>query len=57
MYGTAHIAVGRADPRTGGINPSIIHWDIVKDLREQGEIIIDGLTVLKDGRLLFDTLE
>jgi aminopeptidase len=57
MYGTAHIAVGRADPRTGGINPSIIHWDIVKDLREQGEIIIDGLTVLKDGRLLFDTFE
>jgi len=55
MYGTAHIALGRADPRTGGKNPSIIHWDIVKDLRHEGEVIIDGRTVLKDGRLLFYT--
>ena len=56
MYGTAHIALGRADPRTGGKNRSIIHWDIVKDLRVQGEITIDGKTVLKEGTLLLDTL-
>lgn len=54
MYGTAHIALGRADPVTGGTNPSALHWDVVKDLREQGEVIVDGRTVLKDGRLLFD---
>jgi len=54
MYGTAHIALGRADSRTGGTNDSIIHWDIVKDLRDQGEVIIDGKTVLKEGKLLFD---
>lgn len=54
MYGTAHIALGRADERTGGTNQSIIHWDIVKDLRNQGEVIVDGTTVLRDGRLLFD---
>ena len=57
MYGTAHIALGRADSRTGGTNDSIIHWDIVKDLREQGEVIIDGRTVLKDGKLLFEKLD
>ena len=54
MYGTAHIALGRADSRTGGTNDSIIHWDIVKDLREEGEVTIDGRTVLKDGKLLFE---
>jgi aminopeptidase len=56
MYGTMHIALGRAYPRSGGKNQSAIHWDIVKDLRREGEFIVDGTAVIKDGRLQFDTL-
>ena len=57
MYGTIHIALGRAYPRRGGVNKSAIHWDIIKDLRQEGELEIDGKTVLKDGRLLLDELD
>jgi aminopeptidase len=51
MYGTIHIALGRAYAHRGGVNKSAIHWDIVKDLRQEGELIIDGKTVLKEGKL------
>jgi len=56
MYGTVHIALGRADSRTGGTNHSIIHWDIVKDLRQEGKLTIDGKIILEGGKLCFDHL-
>jgi aminopeptidase len=56
ILGTAHIALGRADPRTNGTNDSLIHWDIVKDLRQEGEIKVDGLTILKNGILLLNKI-
>lgn len=49
--GTIHIALGRAYPECGGTNQSAIHWDIVKDLRTEGAVIIDGQTVLENGKL------
>ncbi len=54
MYGTIHIAAGRAYKHAGGTNDSAIHWDIIKDLRQEGELKLDGKTVLKDGNLVFD---
>jgi aminopeptidase len=45
MYGTVHIALGSVDNRTGGKNQSIIHWDIVKDMRQEGELKIDEKTI------------
>ena len=53
MYGTMHIALGRAYARRGGINKSAIHWDIIKDLRQEGELVVDGQTIIKNGKLLF----
>jgi aminopeptidase len=50
--GTVHIALGRAYPQGGGTNQSAIHWDIVKDTRQNGEIILDGRLIFKDGRML-----
>ncbi len=50
--GTVHIALGRAYPECGGVNQSAIHWDIVKDLRQEGAVNIDGRTVLEQGALL-----
>jgi len=56
MYGTMHIALGRAYARGGGKNDSAIHWDVIKDMRQEGELVIDGMTILKDGHLQFESL-
>jgi aminopeptidase len=52
MAGTLHIALGRAYPNTGGTNQSAIHWDIIKDMRSEGEVFLDGRLVYKNGRIL-----
>jgi aminopeptidase len=49
--GTMHIALGRAYSRTGGKNESAIHWDIVKDLREEGQIFLDGELIFDNGKI------
>ena len=50
--GTVHIALGRAYPACGGTNQSAIHWDIIKDLRQEGAVYVDGLRVLERGNFL-----
>jgi len=50
--GTIHIALGRAYPEVGGTNQSAIHWDIVKDMRQEGEIYLDGELFFKNGKVL-----
>nr|MBN2276142.1 aminopeptidase [candidate division Zixibacteria bacterium] len=50
--GTCHLAVGAAYPETGGVNRSGIHWDMVCDLKNGGEIMADGKVIYKDGRFL-----
>jgi aminopeptidase len=47
--GTIHLAVGNSYTFTGGKNKSSIHWDIVKDLRTNGELYADGKLVQRDG--------
>jgi aminopeptidase len=51
--GTVHLALGRAYAECGGINPSALHWDIIKDLRREGEIYLDGQKVFEKGKYLF----
>ncbi|MBI3286430.1 MAG: aminopeptidase, partial [Chloroflexi bacterium] len=48
--GTIHLAVGESYAVAGGVNKSAIHWDMIKDLRNGGEIYLDGELVQKDGR-------
>ena len=50
--GTVHFALGRAYPECGGTNQSSIHWDLIKDLRQQGKVLVDDVPVLADGNLL-----
>jgi aminopeptidase len=50
--GTIHIALGRAYPQTGGTNQSAIHWDIIKDMRQEGEIFLDGKKIYEKGVFL-----
>jgi aminopeptidase len=51
---TIHIALGRAYPECGGTNLSAIHWDLVKDLRKDGSVLIDGKFILDKGSYLFE---
>jgi aminopeptidase len=47
--GTVHLALGNGLPEIGGTNHSQIHWDIVKDLRNGGRILLDGELVQENG--------
>jgi aminopeptidase len=50
--GTLHLALGASFRSTGGQNKSGLHWDMICDLREDGEIYADGELVWKAGRFL-----
>jgi aminopeptidase len=48
--GSFHMALGASYPESGGINKSAIHWDMICDLRNGGEITVDGTTLYKNGK-------
>jgi aminopeptidase len=50
--GTIHLALGRAYAECGGTNRSAVHWDLVKDLRTEGAILLDGSVVFERGAWL-----
>jgi aminopeptidase len=50
MAGTVHVALGYGFPPLGGRNESAIHWDLVADLRQAGELWADGELIQQDGR-------
>lgn len=50
--GTMHLALGASYPETGGTNRSAIHWDLVCDLRDGGEVYADGKLILRNGRFV-----
>jgi aminopeptidase len=53
--GTFHAAVGSAYPETGGTNDSGLHWDMVCDLRQGGQVFVDGQLVSENGRFIDPT--
>jgi aminopeptidase len=47
------MALGAAYPATGGTNVSGLHWDMIRDLREDGaEVYGDGELLYRKGRFL-----
>jgi aminopeptidase len=50
--GTIHVALGAGFPQAGGKNRSGLHWDLICDLREEGEVYADGELVWKVGSFL-----
>jgi aminopeptidase len=52
--GSFHMAVGAGYPETGSVNESSVHWDMICDLRDGGEITVDGLPFYKDGKFILD---
>ncbi len=52
MGGTIHVALGNSYPESGGKNKSAIHWDILKDMKKNGEIYADREIFYKKGKFL-----
>jgi aminopeptidase len=50
--GTMHVALGSAFEDLGGRNKSGLHWDLVCDLRAEGQVYADGELVWQAGRFL-----
>jgi aminopeptidase len=50
--GTMHLALGSAFPQAGGSNTSGLHWDMICDLRADGEVYADGELIWKAGRFV-----
>lgn len=50
--GSIHMAVGQSYKQCGGKNESTIHWDMITDMKNGGEIWADGIMIYKDGKFL-----
>lgn len=49
IQGTIHLALGAGFEFLGGKNTSVVHWDMVKNLRKGGKILLDGRVVQENG--------
>jgi aminopeptidase len=52
ISGTIHLALGNSYPETGGQNRSVLHWDMVHNMRNGGTIAADGEVFYRDGKFL-----
>ncbi|MCX6833910.1 MAG: aminopeptidase [candidate division Zixibacteria bacterium] len=50
--GTCHLAVGASILESGGKNHSAVHWDMVCDLKKDGEIVADGKVIYRKGKFI-----
>jgi aminopeptidase len=50
--GSIHMAVGQSYLQSGGKNQSTIHWDMIADMRNGGEILADGKVIYRNGNFL-----
>ena len=52
--GTVHVALGSSFKHLGGRNESGLHWDLVCDLRADGEVYADGDLIWRNGAFVRD---
>jgi aminopeptidase len=50
--GTIHMALGQGYPITGSLNKSAIHWDMICDMRDGGQIIVDDELFYDSGNFM-----
>ena len=50
--GTIHLAVGQSYLQTGGKNQSTVHWDMIAEMRDGGEIYADDEKIYQSGKFL-----
>ncbi len=51
--GTVHMAIGQSYLQAGGKNQSSIHWDMIADMKNGGEIYADGEKIYDSGKFIF----
>lgn len=51
--GSFHLALGAGYPETGSRNASVIHWDMICDMREDAEMLVDGEAIYRNGQFIF----
>jgi aminopeptidase len=51
--GSFHMALGAGYPETGSKNKSVIHWDMICDMRQDAEIAVDGDVIYRNGQFVF----
>ena len=54
ISGSFHMALGAGYPETGSKNESAIHWDMICDLRDGGEIWVDDELLYKNGEFVIE---
>jgi aminopeptidase len=50
MAGTIHLAVGAGFPETGSKNVSSLHWDMLCDMHDGGQIFVDDELIYESGQ-------
>ena len=50
--GTIHMALGQGYAITGSENKSAIHWDMICDMRDGGQILVDGELFYESGEFM-----
>jgi len=50
--GTIHMAVGQSYKQTGGMNQSPIHWDMIAEMKDGGQIFTDNKLIYENGIFL-----
>jgi len=50
--GSIHLAVGQAYLQNNGTNESVIHWDMITDMKEDSRILADGKTIYENGHFI-----
>ncbi|MEM6297738.1 MAG: aminopeptidase [Bacteroidota bacterium] len=51
--GTVHMAIGQSYLQCGGKNQSDIHWDMIADMTQGGQIFADDELIYENGKFLF----
>ncbi len=57
IWGSIHLTPGNAYQECDNGNKSAVHWDLVRIMREDGEIYFDGELIQKNGLFLTDDLK
>ena len=50
--GSFHMALGAGYPETGSVNRSIIHWDMICDMRQDSVIMVDSELIYRNGEFV-----
>jgi len=50
--GSIHMALGASYPETGGKNVSGLHWDIIKNMKENSSIYADDKLIYENGKFV-----